>query len=80
MCSQMECWILTSKNSAKHEQYYYFRAKFLEVRYYQHRNFKVHNIIAYQDNTISLRSRVVAIQNQNITLDDIFVIANESEC
>ena len=34
MHAQMECWILTSKNSAKLKQYY-FHAEFLEeVRYY----------------------------------------------
>ena len=30
MRMQMEYWILTSKNSAKLKQYYYFHAEFLE--------------------------------------------------
>ena len=33
MHARMECWILTSKNSAKLKQYYYFHAEFLEERY-----------------------------------------------
>ena len=31
----MECRILTSKNSVKLKQYYYFHAEFLEVLYFQ---------------------------------------------
>ena len=30
MCLWMECWILTSKNSAKLKQYYYFNFEFIE--------------------------------------------------
>ena len=34
MHARKEYWILTPKNSAKHKQYYYFHAEFLEeVRY-----------------------------------------------
>ena len=39
MHTQTECWILTSKNSAKLKQYYSFHAKFLEeIRYVLNQN------------------------------------------